>query len=224
MVMSPRSVAITALVRVFSLSGAMSWTLSLAMMVSCDENCALGNGLSPPCRPDSAPDQRGKFRDQLVVQLALEWHDQAGDFLEIGPAPGRELGLLGRDVDVAVGAEEAECEPFLALAAEPALPDLRHQLGRQIVLQPILALADEARAVGADLLAHLAPGGLQRLLALVDAALRHLPGRAGVVDALGHEHLALLVDQHDADARPVGQLGDLLCGHWYALGRVRMLH
>jgi hypothetical protein len=33
--MSPRSVDITALVRVFSLSGAMSWTLSLAMMLSC---------------------------------------------------------------------------------------------------------------------------------------------------------------------------------------------
>src|SRR5688572_776585 len=209
MVMSPRSVAITALVRVFSLSGAMSWTLSLAMMVSCDENCALGNGLSPPCRPDSAPDQRGKLRDQLVVQLALEWHDQAGNFLEIGPAPGRELGLLGRDVDVAVGAEEAECEPFLALAAEPALPDLRHQLGRQIVLQPILALADIAGPVGADLLAHLAPGRLQRFFVFVDAALRHLPGGTGIVDALGDEDLALLIEQGDADTGPVRQSGDL---------------
>src|SRR5688572_30527414 len=139
MVMSPRSVAITALVRVFSLSGAMSWTLSLAMMLSCSRK-ALGSGARRaslalmrgrifhaepvPTSAENAlaPDQRREFGDQVVVQLALERHDQAGNFLEIGPAPGRKFGLLGRDVDVAVSAEEAEREPFLALAAEPALP------------------------------------------------------------------------------------------------------
>src|SRR6185369_761480 len=162
--MSPRSVDITALVRVFSLSGAMSWTLSLAMMISCKINGALVAAAGPAVDFNSrsilAPDERREFGDQIVVELALEGHDQARQLLQIGPPPGREFGMLGRDVDVAVGTEEAEGEPFLALSPEPAFPELRHQFRRQVIAQPIAAFADEARAVGADLLAHLAPGGL----------------------------------------------------------------
>src|SRR5688572_20815427 len=172
MVMSPRLVDMTALVSFFSLSGAMSWVFSLAMMSSFQKRPLVAGRATAvdliSCRLflERAADQGAELRRQLLIELALEGHDQVGNLFQIGPAPGGEFRILGGDVDVAILAEEAEGIPFLALAAEPALPDLRHQLGRQIILQPILALADIAGAVGADLLAHLAPGGLQRLFLL----------------------------------------------------------
>src|SRR5262245_37178340 len=128
--------------------------------------------------------------------------------------------MLGRDVDVAVGPQKAECEPLLPLAAEPALPDPRHQFHRQVIGEPVAALPDIARAIRPHFLMQLAPGGLLRLLARVDSALGHLPGGPRIVDPLRHEHLAPLVDQHDADARPVRQLCDLL----FSQGRWLFLH
>src|SRR5690348_5101300 len=137
--MSPRSVDITALVRVFSLSGATSWTLSLAMMICCSRIGLLVAGEGRPVDLILASDQRRELGDQVLVQLAFEGDDQVRQLLEIGPAPGREFRMFGRYVDVAIGAQEAECEPFLLLAAEPALPELRHQVHRQVVGQPVVA-------------------------------------------------------------------------------------
>ena len=58
-----------------------------------------------------------------------------------------------------------------------------------------------------DFLQKLAQGRLPGGFALVDAALRHLPAFHGLIDALADKHLAIAVEQHDADARPVGQIG-----------------
>jgi hypothetical protein len=43
-------------------------------------------------------------------------------------------------------------------------------------------------------------------LAVVDAALRHLPAFDGLVDALADEHQPFPVEQHDADAGPIGKV------------------
>ena len=48
-------------------------------------------------------------------------------------------------------------------------------------------------------------GGLARGFALVDPALRHLPGGTGVVDALAGKDQPVGVDQHHACAHAIGQ-------------------
>src|SRR3546814_2410813 len=42
-----------------------------------------------------------------------------------------------------------------------------------------------------------------RFFALVNAALRHLPGLGPGIETLPHEYLAFIVHQHDASAAPV---------------------
>ena len=61
-------------------------------------------------------------------------------------------------------------------------------------------LAQDTCLAGADLFLELAQGRFLRRLAVVDAALRHLPAFDGLVDALADEDEALAVDQHHADA------------------------
>src|SRR5690242_9808542 len=108
----------------------------------------------------------------MLVERALERHDEVGHLLQRGPAPGRELRVAAGDVDIAVLAGEAEGEPSLALAAEAAAPETGDQLVRQVVAEPVAALGQELGRGRADLLLQLAPGGLDRALARVDAALR----------------------------------------------------
>ena len=72
---------------------------------------------------------------------------------------------------------------------------------RQVVLQPLRALGNALNKVRFDarLLLELAKRGRPRLLAVVDPALRHLPRVVFIIDAKAHEHLALAVEEHDAD-------------------------
>src|SRR3546814_4126504 len=93
----------------------------------------------------------------------------------LDPAPGVELRVRGRDVDVAVLAQEAQREPALLLATVAALPDLADERRRQVVAQPVAALGENLRLVGPDLLVQLAQRRFLGGLAGVDAALRHLP-------------------------------------------------
>src|SRR6185312_920560 len=79
-----------------------------------------------------------------------------------------------------------------------AAPQLGAQLRRQIVAQPDLGLGQDDRLARADLLLELAQGGLLGRFAVIDAALRHLPG-VGRVEAPRDEDLAGAVDQHDPD-------------------------
>ena len=64
---------------------------------------------------------------------------------------------------------------------------------------------EDRRLVGADFLAQFAEKSLLDSLAVVDAALRHLP-RAGVVQPLAYENFSVLVEQRDAHARAVGKI------------------
>src|SRR5690606_10301860 len=73
-------------------------------------------------------------RHHLLINLALEGHDQVGGLLERAPAPGVELRLaVGFQIELCVLAGEAEGEPDLLLALE-ALPRLgsAHPLGEVI--------------------------------------------------------------------------------------------
>ena len=82
------------------------------------------------------------------------------------------------DVDFALLALEAEQEPFLRLpAVTPA--ETAARAVRQIVGEPIRRLGDERRRAHVGFLEKLAAGGGERVLAGVDAALRHLPFAAG---------------------------------------------
>ena len=116
---------------------------------------------------------------------------------------------IGGDVDVAVFAGEAHREPFLFLAAIFALERDPDEMRGKIVGEPPRRLADDPRLAGAGLLFQLAQRGFTGRFALVDAALRHLPGEgaAGIdlLDAVADPDKTIAIDEHDTDARPVGQ-------------------
>src|SRR5690606_35401866 len=72
--------------------------------------------------------------------------------------------------------------------------------GRQVVADPIAALGDDLCLGRADLLLQLAQRRGARVLAFVDAALRHLPSLGTLVDAAADEDEVVIVDQQDTDA------------------------
>ncbi len=130
----------------------------------------------------------------------------------LGPAPGVELGLVPRphQGDLLVAAGEARGEPLLLLPAVAPAPGVRPQIRRQLVGVPAGALGDHGDRADAGLLVELAQRRRRRVLACVDAALRHLPpcagalGLGGSVGAPPDPHLAGAVQHHDAHAGPVG--------------------
>src|SRR5262249_52750440 len=153
------------------------------------------------------------------IDRALERDDQRRQALQALPAPGAELRLVAAraiDVDLAVVAGEAHREPFLRLSAIPALPGLTHDITRNIVVEPVRDLGKLLDRADIGLLVELAQRSRPRVLALIDAALRQLPGM-GVVDVLGpaqalaDEDAVSAVEHHDADAGPIGE--GLEAGH-----------
>eukprot|EP00752_Nemacystus_decipiens_P000197 g197.t1 len=162
-----------------------------------------------PCtaKPPPGPvDDRAEFLRHAQIDVALEGDDQIGQPVERRPAPLGKFRLVRRKIDVRIGPEETQREPLLGLAAIAALPDTARQGRRQVVGVPGRALGQEVGLVGSDahLLAQFAPGGLDRGLPLVDAALRHLPMVAGRVDPVADEDVAGRIHQHQADAFAVG--------------------
>ena len=132
--------------------------------------------------------------------------------MQVLPAPGVEFGGMraapgAQDVDLAFVAGEAQQEPLLDLSAITAAPAPERAF-RQVVAQPFRRFVEERRRHNAGLLAQLAQGGLARLFAGVEAALRHLPFEArhafaafaGLAPA--EEYFAFGVRERDADARP----------------------
>src|SRR3546814_10074759 len=109
--------------------------------------------------------------------------------------------------DLAVLTQKERQIPFLPLAAIPTLPQLSDQVFRQIIGQPAGRFGNDRDEIAMDagFFLKLAQRRIARVLALVDAALGHLPRLGGVIDALADEHESLAVAQHDADA---GTLGD----------------
>src|SRR5262245_50432873 len=159
----------------------------------------------------------GKAREVLhhpLIDLAFERNDQRRQLFQLLPPPGGELGLVAtsrmRDVDLAVVTGEAHREPFLRLAAIPALPGLTHDLARDVIVEPVRDLAELLDRADIGLLVELAQRSRPGVLARIDAALRHLPGMGGVdvlgpAHALADEDAAGAVEHHDADAGPVGK-------------------
>src|SRR5581483_7005243 len=127
-------------------------------------------------------------------------NDEARQLLGRNPLPCIEFGVMRVEVDVRVATQKAHGKPFLALTAIAPAPEAAGDVGRHPVAEPARALGDDLRFVGADLFVELAHRGLPRGLALVDAALRHLPIVAGDVDAAPDEDAVRAVEQHDADA------------------------
>src|ERR1700756_5357179 len=159
--------------------------------------------------------KRQEFLDHALIDRALERHDQPGEVLHRLPAPADELGLVPAagacDIDLIVLAGEAHREPLLPLAAVASLPGAPGDRARNIVGEPLADLAELLDRADAGLFVELALGGLPKILAGVDAALRHLPdmGFVDMLDAAGastDEDQPALVDQHHADAGPVGQI------------------
>src|SRR5262249_22457676 len=142
-------------------------------------------------RAKAAPSPRevAEREHDFLIERTLERHDELGHLAEVDPFPGREFRVLAFDVDLALRAGEAEGVPLLLLAAVLALPQRLRELGRQIVAQPAIALGQQLCRGDTGLLMQLAPGGVERILALVYPALWHLPGGTGAVEALRDEDL-----------------------------------
>src|SRR5262249_57976122 len=104
---------------------------------------------------------------------------EIGATVETLPAPGIELRGLAvarrQRIDLLVTPCEAQREPFLSLAAEfRQAMRLRPVIGWKFIGEPV-GLAEILGAPDAGLFPELAHGGIAQVLALVDAALRHLP-------------------------------------------------
>src|SRR5262245_53733624 len=114
------------------------------------------------------------------------------------------------DVDVAVGAFEAQREPLLLLSAIASTPGLRDPLRGKIVRKPARRLTDQARRPYRGLLVELAERTLVGILGVVESALRHLPPMTrafvgSLVRTAPAPDLAGAVDQRDADAGAIWQ-------------------
>ena len=103
---------------------------------------------------------------------------------------------------------------MLALAAIFSLErDTQNFIGK-VVVDPAGCLGKEAYRADARFLVELAIGSGQRVLTLVDAALRHLPWRidlrgvgAGSQNAPGQENLSAIIEERDANAVAIGHIG-----------------
>src|SRR6185503_17932115 len=114
-----------------------------------------------------------------------------------------------RDVDLAVLAGEAQRVPLLLLALVPAAPGLTDDLARNVIGEPARHLAEFLDRLDVGLLVELAQRRLVGVLALVDAALRHLPDMVAVdvfrpAGAATDEDEPSRVEHHDAGAGTVG--------------------
>src|SRR5687768_13634559 len=122
-------------------------------------------------------DQILEFTQNVPVQLALEGDDQVRQAFRRHPSPFPEFGMVGFDIDIFVGAEEAREEPDLALAAKLPAPQLSDQFSWQVVEMLVPCLGDNLY-MGMDdarFLPQFAERGGLHIFAVIDAALWHLP-------------------------------------------------
>jgi hypothetical protein len=144
----------------------------------------------------------------MFIGAALERNHQFRRLGEIAPTPGVEFGkVVAIQVNLALVAHKAQGEPDLFLP-DPALL-VRRGVGWKVVSHPFLGAAEQAGGADAGLLAQLAPGGVRKVLAVVDAALRELPivRRRGLA-AASVPDAAVLVEKDDADIGPIeGEVG-----------------
>src|SRR3974377_2068219 len=161
-----------------------------------------------------------EFRDHALIDRALKRHDQAWNPLQRLPPPRgkfrhvRAVRML--DVDFAFLSGKAHCKPFLRLSAIFALPGLADQIAWNVVAQPFGDFTEPLDRADVGFLAQLAQRGPPRILAGIDAALRHLPGMSEInvlrpVDTLADKRAAVAIEQHNADAETVGQIFNAHC-------------
>ena len=132
--------------------------------------------------------QRLKFRDDHLIDRALERHHKVRQIFELDPAPGIELALipgLRFKVDLALLALEARREPKLLLPAIAPFPCHADHLAGQIVVQPVARPPNDARGSNSGLFIQLAECRLLFIFARIDAALRHLPPIADTLRRVG---------------------------------------
>src|SRR5580700_4144332 len=174
----------------------------------------------------------GECAHYAFVNRALERHDEVRNVLHRLPAPGREFRLLGAggmgEVDLALVTGEAHREPFLGLAAVLALPRLADDLARDVVLQPVGDFAEPLDGTDIGFLVQLPQRRRPRLFALVDAALRHLPGMRRVdvlrpLDAPANEAKPGAIEHQHADTRAIGEIFEAHSGGRTSNDRGRMI-
>jgi len=147
----------------------------------------------------------GKTVHDLEIEGVLEGDNAVGKLGEGQPLPGGVFGNGSGDGDLVVGSGVAVEGPFLALTEKPSIPELRDEFPREVIIEPVIAGGDVLDKVGRDsrLLLKLAQGGGGGILARIYAALGHLPGLLGAVDAVANEDAAVGIGEHDADTGPV---------------------
>ena len=133
----------------------------------------------------------------------------------------------GRATSISLsGPDEAERKPFLHLATIPARPAPAGDVLGDIVGIPFRSFGQQREAADVGFLVDLPNGGVVGILAFVDASLRHLPfvrvGRGlRSLRATADEDGAGGIDQHGADAGPVGQvLPPIAFGRHVSVSRV----
>jgi len=123
------------------------------------------------------------------------------------PAPFAEFRFRCLDIDIGVGAGVAQCHPALLLAAIPPVPQPVCKRLRNVIVEPFVMLLQQFGLPRADFLAHLPKAGLHHRFAMINPALRHLPGFGAVVDpAAGKQHV-VGIQQEDADTGAIGTIG-----------------
>src|SRR5882724_6955416 len=166
---------------------------------------------------EEAASSSGKFREtprHFLIDVAPERHDEVGDAVEPFPAPGIEFGRLAvarrQRVDVVVTSGETQREPFLPLATELGEAVRRSVIGRKVVSQPA-GLAEIIGLRHARLFPELAQRRGAQIFAIVDAALRHLPLKAGeddlrsiVLEAPSDKDLTGRIEEGDTHIRAIG--------------------
>jgi hypothetical protein len=114
------------------------------------------------------------------------------------------------EIDFALRTFEARGKPHLLLSPIASFPGNAEEFVRNIVCKPIARPREYAYRAHAGFLLKLAPRRVLRILALIEAALRHLPPSPGpfrlfrVICAPADKGVVVAVQQHHADARPVG--------------------
>src|SRR4051812_37613855 len=124
----------------------------------------------------------GKLPHHPCVSLPLERHHQRREIVHFLPAPGDEFRLVAAAgifyIDLTVIAGEAQSVPFLLLPAIFSVPGGADDVARDVVVQPLADLAEFLDRADIGLLIKFAQRGLVAVLAVIDAALRHLPDMA----------------------------------------------
>src|SRR6516165_6318668 len=130
----------------------------------------------PPC---ASRDEARKFLHHPLVNSPFEGDDQGGKIGERFPSPLHELGIVsaGRllNVDFTLVAAEPQRVPFLCLAAIFAAPGPAYYVAWNVVGEPLLDLTQLLDRVDVRFFVELAQRRRPRILARINAPLRHLP-------------------------------------------------